>query len=221
MESIRLNVLLDLDGTLTDSRPGIFACLRHVLDKLGHESPSDADLQQFIGPPLRDIFAQLLSCERDADCVGVAMAAYHERFAKSGMFENSVYDRVPQALDALKASGARLHLATSKPRVFAQRILEHFGLASRFEGIYGGELDGSLCDKSELIAHVLASAQLKPHETMMIGDRHHDIVGAFRNHVLPVGVLWGYGSRQELSTAGAKVLLADPSEMPGLLSARL
>lgn len=207
-----VNLLFDLDGTLTDSRPGIIACLKHALVKMGEPAPADEDLLRFIGPPLRDAFAQLLRADLDAECVTAAIAAYRERFTATGMFENSVYARIPAVLDDLAARGARLYVATSKPRVFAERILDHFGLAARFEAIYGSELDGRLCDKTELIAHALAGSRLRASETVMIGDRHHDIVGALRNDVLAVGVLWGYGSEDELRGAGAKALLAAPDD---------
>lgn len=212
-----MNILFDLDGTLTDSRPGIVACLRHALERIGVEAPADADFQRYIGPPLRNTFAELLQAEHDAACVAAAIDAYRERFSAAGMFENSVYDSIPAALDELRARGARLFVATSKPRVFAQRILEHFALADCFEAIYGSELDGSLCEKAELIAHVLAASRLRPDETMMIGDRHHDIVGAVRNGIRPTGVLWGYGSETELRNAGATILLSAPSQIPKLI----
>jgi phosphoglycolate phosphatase len=207
-----MNILFDLDGTLTDSRPGILACIKHALEKLGEPAPGDQELQRFIGPPLRDAFAFLLRAHEGAECVTAAIAAYRERFTATGMFENSVYERVPAVLDALAARGTRLFVATAKPRVFAERILDHFGLAARFEAIYGSELDGSLCDKGELIAHALAQSALRADETVMIGDRHHDIVGAIRNNVFPVGALWGYGAEDELRQAGAMALLATPEE---------
>jgi phosphoglycolate phosphatase len=216
-----MNLLFDLDGTLTDSRPGIIACIKHALRTMGESSPTDDELLRFIGPPLRDTFAQLLRANLDAECVTTAIDAYRARFVASGMFENSVYERIPAVLDELAVRGARLFVATSKPRVFAERILDHFGLAARFEAIYGSELDGSLCEKGELIAHALARSALRANETVMIGDRHHDIVGALRNEVLPAGVLWGYGSENELRDAGAKALLAVPEDALQLVPAVL
>ena len=213
MRALRGNVLLDLDGTLTDSRPGIIACLKHALASQGEAAPDDVDLQRFIGPPLRNTFAHLLRCELDADCVAAAIDAYRERFTASGMFENAVYEGVPEALDRLSAQGCRLYLATSKPRVFAQQILEHFALDARFEAIYGSELDGSLCEKHELIEHALSASNLDCNDTIMIGDREHDVRGAIHNSVIPVGVLWGYGSRDELTRAGAQTFLSTSSEL--------
>lgn len=214
-----MNILFDLDGTLTDSRPGIVACIKHALERMGAPAPSEADLQRLIGPPLRDSFAQLLAAELDAPCVGAAIEAYRERFTAIGMFENAVYDRIPAVLDELSNRGERLFVATSKPRIYAERILEHFGLADRFVAVFGSELDGRLCEKSELIAHVIASAALEPNDTAMIGDREHDMLGAVHNGVFPAGVLWGYGSHEELRSAGAKRLLASPGEIPTALLA--
>lgn len=212
-----LNLLFDLDGTLTDSRPGIIACIQHALDRAGAPSPTEAELQRLIGPPLRDSFAALLAAERDAPCVTVAIEAYRERFTAIGMFENAVYEGIPAALDELARNGARLYVATSKPRVYAERILDHFGLATRFAAIFGSELDGRLGDKSELIAHALERTGIDAASTVMIGDREHDMLGAVRNGVFPAGVLWGYGTDAELRGAGAKRLLVVPGDIPRML----
>jgi len=121
-------------------------------------------------------------------------------------------------LELLGTLGARLYVATSKPQVFAERILTHFGLAGHFQGIFGSELSGALSNKGELIAHVLATAHLRSVDTIMVGDREHDVRGAQRNHVRAVGVLWGYGSREELVAAGAKHLVKQPVDLGGLSS---
>ena len=212
-----MNLLFDLDGTLTDSRPGILACIRYALERAGVASPDEAALQRFIGPPLSRSFAQLLSADSDSPRVAAAIASYRERFTTTGMFENAVYDRVPAMLDEVAGRGARLYVATSKPRIYAERILEHFGLATRFVAIFGSELDGRLADKGDLIEHVLKTAGLDPAESVMIGDREHDMIGAVRNRVYPAGVLWGYGSDEELRNAGAQRLLSAPAEIPELL----
>ncbi len=210
-----MNVLLDLDGTLTDSRPGIVASIRHALRALGHDAPEEAALQKYIGPPLHAAFRELLPVKADSD-VARAIAAYRERYVAVGMFENDVYTGVLDSLQLLQRRGARLYVATSKPQVFAQRILEHFELSHFFENIYGSELDGQRTDKIELIAHVLAQSQLRKEQTVMVGDRHHDIVGAKTNGVRAAGALWGYGSHAELTGAGAETLLAAPSDLGSL-----
>ena len=214
-----MNVLFDLDGTLTDSRPGILACIRHALERCGSSPPSELELRRCIGPPLRHSFARLLASDIDSPCVVEAINAYRERFTATGMFENAVYERIPAVLDELVRRGARLYVATSKPQVYARRILEHFNLHDRFLGIFGSELDGTRDDKSELVTYAMARAALKPAETVMIGDREHDMHGAVRNDVFPAGVLWGYGSEHELRAAGAKLLLNAPMEIPQVLNA--
>jgi phosphoglycolate phosphatase len=210
-----MNVLIDLDGTITDSRKGIVGCIQHALHSLGHTAPDEPDLLRYIGPPLHAAFRELLPAKSDSD-VDRAIAAYRERFVAVGMFENFVYAGIPEALESLRGRGARLFVATSKPEVFARRILDHFELSHYFERIYGSELDGRRTDKIELIAHVLSQAQLDRADTVMIGDRHHDVVGAIQNRIRAVGALWGYGSREELSSAGAETLLETPSDVAGL-----
>ncbi len=212
-----MNLLFDLDGTLTDSRPGIVACIQHALERAGIASPGERELQQCIGPPLSHSFARFLGTDIDAPGVMQAIVAYRERFTATGMFENAVYEQIPAALDEVARLGARLYVATSKPRIYAERILEHFGLAHRFIAVFGSELDGSLVHKTDLIAHALERANLDAAATIMIGDREHDMHGAVHNRVFPVGVLWGYGSQEELTNAGAQRLLSAPIEIPTLL----
>jgi phosphoglycolate phosphatase len=214
-----MNVLFDLDGTLTDPRQGIVACIRHALVTLRQPVPSDDVLATYIGPPLRDAFRSLLPPASAVERIESAIAAYRERFVARGMFENSVYEGIPEVLQELSARGARLFVATSKPRVYAERILDHFGLSTYFETVYGSELDGRLSDKGELIAHALTASALDPAATVMVGDRLHDIVGARRNRVYAAGALWGYGSASELEDAGARVLLRVPRDVASLIDA--
>jgi phosphoglycolate phosphatase len=212
-----VNVLFDLDGTLTDPREGIVACIKYALVALNHPVPPDRTLVRFIGPPLRDAFAELLRTESDSDSVETAVAIYRERYTTVGLFENAVYEDIPRAVALLSERGARLFVATSKPTVYAERIVEHFEIARYFDRVYGSELDGRLSDKGELIAHALSASSLSSADTIMVGDRRHDVLGALKNHVLPVGVLWGYGSRQELVTAGAEKLMKEPNELSELV----
>jgi phosphoglycolate phosphatase-like HAD superfamily hydrolase len=146
-----VNILFDLDGTLTDPREGIVACIKHGLSSLGEPSPPDSDMTRFIGPPLHDTFARLLSGDRAR--IEAAIRAYRERFAARGMFENAVYSGIPQVLESLSALGAELFVATSKPQVFAEQILAHFGLTRHFKEVFGSELSGVRSDKGELIGH--------------------------------------------------------------------
>lgn len=192
-------LFFDLDGTLTDPREGIVGCIRHALERLGCSAPPDPELDSCIGPPLRESFCRLAG-EALADA---AVEHYRERFRATGMFENQVYPGVPEALAALGAAGWRLLVVTSKPAVFAEQIVRHFELAQHFGAVYGSELSGALTDKGQLIAHVLASEGLAPGQALMIGDRSHDVIGARKNAVRAAGVLWGYGTREELTGAGA------------------
>ena len=204
-----MNVLFDLDGTLTDPREGIVACLKYALLGLSHNCPFDPDLARFIGPPLHETFEVLLQ-HTDPRQINAAVDLYRQRFSSKGMLENSVYHDIHSALTTLRARGALLFVTTSKPRVFAERIVEHFGLKEYFCAIYGSELDGTRSDKVDLVAHVLKAESLSPHATAMVGDRAHDIVGAKAHSVFPFGVLWGYGSYDELVAAGATTLCEQP-----------
>jgi phosphoglycolate phosphatase len=210
------HVLLDLDGTLTDSREGIVRCIRHALEGVGEPCPADAQLGRYIGPPLLHSFETLFG--GDAPKAAQALALYRERFATTGLFENRIYPGIPSVLAALRACGARLWVATAKPVVYAERILRHFGLDAYLEGVHGSELDGTRSDKRELIRHVLARERLPAADCAMVGDREHDMLGAAANAVRGVGALWGYGSREELLEAGAAALCEQPGDLPAALA---
>jgi phosphoglycolate phosphatase len=205
-----MNLLFDLDGTLTDPREGILACFKYALQRLQLETPSDPELERFIGPPLKESFATLVGSD-DGARVERAVTYYRERFAAQGIFENKVYPGIADALARLCERGALLFVATSKPTVFAERIVEHFALGRFFGAVYGSELSGANADKKDLLARVLDAESLSPADTVMIGDRAHDVLGARANNVFPVGVLWGCGARQELLSAGARLLCEEPS----------
>ena len=209
-------LLFDLDGTLTDSAPGITRCLAHAFERLGIATPLEAELRGCIGPPLDHSFRRLLATQDDA-LVQRAIDFYRERFRVRGMYENSVYDGIPEALGRLRASGARLLVVTAKPEGFAREIVRHFALGEFFDAVYGPSEDGVLHDKAELIAHVLRAERLSPEHTVMIGDRAQDVLGARANGARAIGALWGYGSRDELAAAGAHALAAEPRELVELL----
>ncbi len=214
------SIFFDLDGTLTNPREGIIRCLKYALDALGYPSPLDEQLERYIGPPLQASFASLLNSS-DAHLIGRAVALYRQRFASAGMFENTVYPGIENALTALQAHNVPLYVTTSKPTVFAVQILEHFGLKRFFHHIYGSELDGTRSEKGELLAHVLAAESVPVSRAVMVGDREDDIKGALTNGVMPVGALWGYGSRQELTRAGATLLCESPEALVEVLSSKL
>ena len=209
-------LLVDLDGTLTDPSEGIVGCFRSALAALGRAAPPDADLAWIIGPPLRRSFAEMLGGTADPE---EALALYRARYGTQGLFQASVYEGVREALEQLKASGARLILCTSKPAVYAIRILARFDLRRHFEEAYGAELDGRREDKEDLIAHVLAEQALDPRDCVMWGDRKHDVAGANRHAIPTIGALWGYGGERELREAGAAALCAAPSDVPAAFRA--
>ena len=214
--SRRLAVVFDLDGTLTDSSLGIFACFRYAFARLAETGgpvvalPGDADLKWIIGPPLRESFASFAG-EHAKEPL---MAFYLERYSPLGAFENRVYDGVVEALDRLATREARLFVATSKNERDACAILEHFDLAGRFESINGARANGSRAGKRELIGDVIAAHELRIGQDAisMIGDREFDMVGAKAVGVTAIGALWGYGAREELVAAGADAVAAMPPE---------
>lgn len=205
-------ILFDLDGTLTDPKEGITRCMQYALAQLGREAPATDALIPYIGPPLQETFARLLATD-DPARVDAAIAHYRDRFATTGMYENAVYPDTAEMLAALKAAGIRLFVATSKPRVFAVKILEHFDLARYFDGVYGSELDGRLSDKGELIAEVLRAEWLDPATTLMVGDRSHDIVGGRRAGVHTAAVAYGYGPRAELDAHAPDFIFQSPAAL--------
>src|SRR6266702_3207055 len=181
------SVLLDLDGTLIDSRPGIAASCLAALRALGHSPDETFDITPFIGPPLEDVLRGLLGSE--------------------------LYPGIGEALEDMRQAGLRIYMATSKREVFARRIAEHLNLTGYFDGIYGSVHGGALDHKPELLAHVLSERNLIASEALMVGDRRHDIVGAHAVKMRGLGVLWGYVSRDELETAGADHLVERTADL--------
>lgn len=210
------HILFDLDGTLTDPKVGILTCINHALEQLGRGTLPIDELEWCIGPPLQGSFRTLLATE-DEELVTTAVERYRDRFSTTGLYENNLYEGIPDLLSQLCDRGDTLYVATSKPALYARQIIEHFGLGSFFRNIYGSELDGTRSDKKELLAWVLQQEGLADKEVWMIGDREHDMIGAVANDVRPVGVLWGYGSGEELAGAGALHLCNQPDELVTLL----
>jgi len=210
------SILFDLDGTLTDPKPGITRCIQHALIALGYPVPHEDELLWCIGPPLRSSFNRLLD-STDNGLLDEALRLYRERFAEVGLFENALIPGVPQALDSVKSLDAKLFLATSKPLVYAARIIGHFGLDGYFDKLYGSELDGTHSDKAELIAHILAQEAIDPATAVMVGDREHDIIGAARCGIKSIGVTYGYGAEAELRTHGASAIAHTPGGIASLL----
>ena len=207
-----MNLLFDLDGTLTDPLAGITSCIVYALDKLGKRLPPGERLRWCIGPPLRDSFAKLLATD-DTAFIEKAVAFYRERFGTVGLYENEVYDGISDVLAALQNYGHSLYVATSKPTVYAERIIDHFALQRYFKCIYGSELDGTRGDKTSLLSHILQTQLFSASEAAMIGDREHDMIGAKNNGMRGFGVLWGYGTKDELQTSGAHAVFKAPHEL--------
>ena len=208
-------IFFDLDGTLTDPKPGITRSIQYALQELDQaDIPSEDELTWCIGPPLRSSFVKMLG----EDSADRAVALYRERFSEIGLYENRVYDGIAEVLTTLRQSGHRLFVATSKAHVYADRIIDHFGLRPHFDRVFGAELDGTRSDKSHLLAYALKETATDPSKSRMIGDRSHDMVGAGNNGIKGIGVLYGYGGRDELIGAGARHLCATPAEIPGCIS---
>jgi phosphoglycolate phosphatase len=207
-------LFFDLDGTLTDPKTGITRSIQYALERLHRDIPTEDELVWCIGPPLLGSFETLLG---DRQLAATALRFYRERFADTGLYENRVYHGIEDALATLGASGHRLFIATSKPSIYAKRIVEHFAIGGYFERLFGSQLDGTRTDKTELLSHALDETGTDFQEATMIGDRSHDMIGARNNQMTAVGVLYGYGSNDELVTAGAQHISPTPEDLPGIL----
>ena len=206
------SVLLDLDGTLIDSQPGILASSLAALRALGHEPDETLDIKRAIGPPLEDMIQVLLQPYGD-DRIGEAVAAYRQHYGESGFLGSEPYPGIGRALEEIKRAGLRIYLATSKREIFASRILHHLGFATYFDGIHGSVPGGALDHKPELLAHILSLHHISPSHSLMVGDRRYDISGAHAVGMRGLGVLWGYGTRNELETAGADQLVESTADL--------
>ncbi|MBQ4225694.1 MAG: HAD-IA family hydrolase [Oscillospiraceae bacterium] len=200
-------VLFDLDGTLTDSAPGILNCVRYALDRMGLPEPEN--MLRFVGPPLIVSFGEF--CGLDSARAAEAVGYYRERYRDIGIFENKPYDGVFPMLDSLKAAGIRLAVATGKPEAFSLRILEKFGLMGYFEFLGGDDFEGSRKEKHTVIEYVLSALGDPDREgVLMVGDRMHDVIGAHESGIKCLGALWGYGGSTELEKYGADLTAEDP-----------
>ena len=208
-------LLFDLDGTLTDPKVGICTCVQYALSSFGIEEPDIDKLEPFIGPPLKDSFMQFYRMEEAQ--AEAAVAKYRERFQDVGLFENEIYDGVPQMLKDLSEKGLHLAVASSKPTVFVERILEHFGIRQYFQVVVGSELDGRRVNKDEVVDEALhqlfGSHPVQKDKVYMIGDRKFDVEGARALGVESVGVTYGYGGMEELKEAKADYIVQSVEEL--------
>lgn len=210
------HLLFDLDGTLTDSMPGITRCVQLALSHFGIIVNDLQRLRPFVGPPLRDSFQEIyhLTDAQTEEAIGI----YQTHYDTCGLFENEVYDGIPRLLDALQNHGYHLSIATSKPAPLAERVLEHFDLRKYFGTLCGGEPDGPRRTKAGVIENALTINVISDrNRALMIGDRKHDIQGAHANGIDSVGVLWGYGGIDELKAYEATYLVRNADELIRLL----
>ena len=206
-------ILFDLDGTITESGIGITRSVAYALKKHGITETDQNKLDRFVGPPLIDSFMRFYGFS--AEQARQAVEDYREYYAVTGIFENRVYDGVVELLQALKAAGKRCVLATSKPEHYAVQILEYFHLAEYFDFVAGATMDEKRTNKADVIAYALEQTGVA--HVIMVGDREHDVLGA-KAHGLPcIGVLYGYGSREELESAGATHIVETAEEILGLI----
>jgi phosphoglycolate phosphatase len=209
-----MNLLFDLDGTLADPIDAFSSSLEYACDTLGLNRFSKETTRSLIGPPLHLELPRLLG-EAKAGLTPEIMRVYREHHGKEGIYQYRFYPGMDEAIERL-GSLHRIFVATSKPKVYADEIFRHFGKSSSFEFIYGSELSGVNSKKGDLIRFAMTERGLCAEETVMIGDRKHDILGATENRIPGIGVTWGYGSAQELQEAGARHIVSNWTELESL-----
>jgi phosphoglycolate phosphatase len=204
--------LFDLDGTLTDPGIGITNSVMYALEKFDIHVSDRKELYPFIGPPLVDSFEKYFGFDEKQALQAVEY--YREYFREDGIFENAVYEGIPEMLSELKSRDAKVALATSKPYEFSVRILDHFDLHQYFDFVGAATMDGRISRKADVISHLIDKlGENEKSSILMIGDRDQDIDGAKANGLQSAGVLWGYGSREELMDAGADYIVSAPSDI--------
>lgn len=208
-------ILFDLDGTLTDPFLGITSAVAYGLKSQGIKPPELEQLKPFIGPPLDDSFARFYGM--DNETCWKAIDKFREYFDKIGKFENEVYDGIEECLKALNEHGYKLYVCTSKPIFFASQIMEHFHLNKYFKGIYGSELDGTRKEKAKVIQYCLVQENIDFKECIMVGDRIHDVIGAHENGISCIGVLYGYGDREEFTSCQCDYIVESVRELEDFL----
>ena len=211
-------ILFDLDGTLTDPKPGITKSVQYALAKLGIDEPNLDNLVPFIGPPLLKSFKEFYHL--DDEQATLALQYYRERFATVGLYENAVFPGIKDMLAQLKKQGKTLFVATSKPTVFSIKIIEHFGLQDYFQAVIGSNLDGTRVEKGEVIEFALSElGEADLTKVIMVGDRKHDVIGAQNNGIDVVAVAYGYGSLAELNGAKPNYILHTVQQLHEFLQA--
>jgi phosphoglycolate phosphatase len=211
-------VLFDLDGTLVDSSPGIFASVRFAAAELGLPVPTAQQLRGMVGPPLQDGFALVLGVP--VDDVPRAVTAYRAHYTAGALLDVTVHRGIPELLAALREAGATLAVATSKPEAFAVRVLEATGLLPAFASVHGATMDGAVRHKDEVVAAAL-TAHPDGRNPVLLGDRSHDVLGAAALGLPCIGAGWGPAEDGELESAGAVAIAATPAEVLTLLDRKI
>ncbi len=205
-------ILFDLDGTITDSGLGITNSVAYALSKYHIYEADRTKLYPFIGPPLEDSFEKIYGFSKEQ--AREAICYYREYYEEKGMLENQVYEGVEELLVYLKGKGKKIMLATSKPEVYAKKILLHFELAQYFDYIAGATFDGTRSEKHEVITHILENnPTLEKEKVLMVGDREHDTLGAYKVGIDSLGVLYGFGNRKELEEGKATYIVEEINEI--------
>ena len=199
-----INILFDLDGTLTDPYLGITNSVKYSLGKFGITEKDDNKLKLFIGPSLERSFMEYYSFDKKT--VKKAIGYYREYFSEKGIYENTLYNGIENILAELSKKNKKCILATSKPEIFADKILGYFHINTYFKYIAGSDMEGAFVEKEDIIKHIIEKYELNKKETIMIGDRKYDIIGANKNGIDSIGVLYGYGSKEELENENPKYL---------------
>lgn len=211
------SVLLDLDGTISDSRPGIAACFRFMLAQMGHDPAVAGDVTWAVGPPIAVSIRSLLEIYGD-DRVDEALLIYRSHYSDVAIYDCAVFPGISGLLTELRDAGHTLCVATSKRRDFAERVVDFLGLRPLLPKVYGALPGGGLDNKADLLAEILRVEAYDPAATIMVGDRYHDIHAAKANNLRSAGVLWGYGGADELRQAGADYLVERPERISALLN---
>ncbi len=212
MAEMLKHIFFDLDGTITDPKEGITKCIQYALISMGRHNVNENDFLQYIGPPLRSSFSKLL-CSNEESLIEEAVNLYRERFSEIGIFENAVYPGIAKMLSALCENSIRLYVVTTKPKIYADRIIEHFQLAKFFDAVYGSKLDGSLGNKVKRVKLIMNQLKLVPEETAIVGDRKFDIVAGKLNSLRTIAVTYGYGSKQEIVESAPDYICDNPDEI--------
>jgi phosphoglycolate phosphatase len=204
------NILFDLDGTLTDPFLGITNSWKYALEKLNIEIDAHI-LKTFIGPSLEKTFSEYFKFDTKKTEIGKKY--YREYFSEKGLYENTLYEGIEKLLKELNARNKICILATSKPMVFAEKIIKYFNIDIYFKYTVGGNLEGTFVEKEDIIKYIIEKYNLEREETIMVGDRKYDIIGANKNGIKSIGVLYGYGGREELEEEGPEYIINDAKEI--------